>query len=167
MRGKNHLCILFGHVTSFRRRRDIHFTALCPLFLFAQRMIGLPEHGVIGNSSLVLLPRNVNVGGGEGLSRRCMFVSQRSWVAYASLMEAMETDMFHSQLSDSQSSSISINQGRVVAVTSEGGIRPKNRVTLPTPSLANLCMRVPHPLAWAEECTGFRYCALRPQQSKS
>lgn len=95
-------------------------------------MIGLPEHGVIGNSSLVLLPRNVNVGGGEGLSRRCMFVNQRSWVAYASLMEAMETDMFHSQLSDSQSSSIakrsfssSINQGRVIAVTSEGGIRPK------------------------------------------
>ena len=132
MRGKNHLCILFGHVTSFRRRRDIHFTALCPLFLFAQRMIGLPEHGVIGNSSLVLLPRNVNVGGGEGLSRRCMFVSQRPWVAYASLMEAMETDMFHSQLSDCQSSSIarrsfssSINQGRVIAVTSEGGIRPK------------------------------------------
>ena len=130
MRGKNHLCILFGHVTSFRRRRDIHFTAVCPLFLFAQRMIGLPEHGVIGNSSLVLLPRKVNVGG--GVSRRCMFVSQRSWVAYASLMEAMETDMFNSQLSDSQSSLIarrafssSINQRRVIAVTSEGGIRPK------------------------------------------
>ena len=95
-------------------------------------MIGRPEHWVIGNYSLVLLPRKENIGGGEGLSRRCVSVTQRSWAAYASLMEAMETDMFDSQLSDSQSSlvarrafSSSIKQRRVIAVTSEGGIRPK------------------------------------------
>ena len=99
MRGKNHLCFLFGHVTSFPRRRDIHFTAVCPLFLFAQRMIGGPEHGVIGNSSLVLLSPQSQYWG-RGRSVTTLRVRQSSVLGRICLLNGGNGNGYVCQLSE-------------------------------------------------------------------